>query len=160
MRTRLKDVHPFVRYRYANRPDDDMDVLDPVPIIPPKEKRKHGYHFIHDYHREVAWAIDYRGDNDDIPTLLFAGAGYTLVKKIFLMMFGQSSPLFSGFKLYRDFYIYQRQAKNWVRIAVELRNYQHNVLSLEDLGMIIARKMQQECLCNVRYLKLDKLLNV
>lgn len=141
-------------YRDKHKPDDDMEVYDLVPIIPC------GKHFKRDYHREVAWTIDYRGDNDDVPTLLFVGAGYTLIKAIFIQMFGNKSYLFSGFRLYRDYYHYQRQGKAWVRIAIELRNYNFNMMPFEDLGLILANKIKQQCLCNIKFVKLAKFLNL
>ena len=147
-------------YGKMYRPDDAMDVCDPVPIIPPVEKQVRKNQFRRDYHREVAWTIDYRGDNDDIPTLLFAGAGYTLVKKVFMLMFGKSSPLFTRATIYRTSHVFQRQGKAWVRIAVELRGYKSEIMSLEDFGTVIGQKMQQECLCNVKYMKLNKFLNI
>ena len=147
--------HTISRYRKVFLPDPSLpSVRDAVPVIPPSE----GY--VHDYHREVAWTVDYRGDNDDIPTLLFVGAGYTLVKSIFLSMFALGSPLFSGFRLYQDSYIYQRQGKAWVRIAIELRNYHSERMHIEDLGQILACRIQSSCLCNIKFLKLDKFLNV
>ncbi len=150
----------FARYRQANRPDPDMSVVDIVPIIPPSRTEKRGVHFSHDYHREIAWTIDYRGDNDDIPTLLYVGAGYTLVKKVFLSLFATRSCMFSGFRLYHDSYIYPRQSKAWVRIAIELRHFHSDLMSLEELGALLARRISQECLCNIQFVKLNKFLNL
>lgn len=148
------------KMRLLNKPNELLDVFDPVPIFPPRKSVYVGARIKHDYHREIAWSIDYRGVNDDIPTLLYVGAGYTLVKSVFMPMFGKSSLLFSGFKLYRDYYLYQRQKKAWVRIAIELRNFNTDMMSVEDLGNILQRKIQQMCLCNIKYVKLEKLLNL
>ena len=143
----------ITKYRHINRPDSDLEVLDVLPIIPPRS-----YH--HDYHREIAWTIDYRGDDDDIPTLLYVGAGYTLVKKVFLLLFANPNILVDGIRLYHEHYIYQRQGKAWQRVAVELKNFKAGVTSLESLGSIISDMMRRACLCNVRYVQLDKFLNL
>lgn len=132
-----------------------MDVVDALPIVSPKNNR-----FKRDYHREIAWTIDYRGDNDDVPALLFVGAGYTLVKKVFLTLFGNGSVLFSGFRLYHDYYPYQLQGKAWIRIAVEMRNFNSDFMSLEDFGLIVERNIKKTCLCNIKYVKLNKFLNL
>lgn len=150
----------YNRYRELNRPNEDYDVFDPVPLFPPADAKRRGRKPIRDGHREIAWTIDYRGDNDDIPTLLFVGAGYTLIKKIFFRMFGKGSAVFNGFKLYRDYFHYQRQGKAWVRMAVELKNLNTDMLSLMDLGNIIERQIKQECLCEIKYVTLNKFLNI
>ena len=148
----------FHHYRLLNPPSTDVQAYDIFPLMPPQCRVPQL--LLHDYHREIAWSIDYRGDNDDLPTLLYVGAGYTLVKKVFLRMFGRHSVLFSGFRLYRDYYRYQRQRHAWVRIAVELRNFNDRVMSLQDFGELMARQFTQECLCNIKQLKLEKFLNV
>lgn len=151
---------PCITYRRLYKPDSDMDVYDALPIIPPHNEHKRGANYLYDYHREIAWTIDYQGDNDNVPCLMFAGAGYTLVKTVLLSLFGKGSAVFRGFRLYNDYTIFRRQATVWGRTVVEFKGYDENIMKLEDLGLIIANVMQKTCVCNVTYLKLNKFLNI
>lgn len=154
-----KRTSSLLLYRRRYKPDDEMDVMDIVPIIPVPSTYQRGRKIQHDWHREIAWSIDFRGDNDDTPTLLFAGAGYTLIKKVFGSLIQGSLP-FTGYKLYRDYYPYQRQRRSYVRIAVELYNFNSDFISLSDFGFLIQNMIKKTCLCNIKMLHLDKLLNV
>lgn len=137
-----------------------MEVYDVVPIFPATRKGKTGPDFTHDYHREVAWTQDYRGDHDDVPTLIYTGAGYTLIKKVFRQLFEKNNGLLGGFKVYRDHYVYPRQGRAWCRVAVELKNLDTHMLSLDGLGILMEYVIKNECLCNIQYIKLDKFLNI
>lgn len=148
----------FAKYRSLSRPNEDVAIDDVVPIIPPSIQTRRVLK--RDYHREIAWTIDYTGDNDDTPTLLFIGAGYTLVKKIMVRLFGNGSPIIDGFRLYCSSSLYQRHAKAWVRVVVELKNLRDDYISLFDLGQVVENMIKKECWCNIRYMKLEKFLNI
>lgn len=153
-------MHPFRNYRLKYKPDDELPTLDVVPIIPYITTKNGLCHFKHDYHREIAWTIDYRGDNDDIPTLLYAGAGYTLVKKAFVQMFGKSSMLCNGLTLYRDFSFYLRQGRLNEYMAVEFKDFNSRVMTLQELGKVMENVMKRICWCNIKYVTLNKFLNI
>ena len=75
-------------------------------------------------------------------------------------LFGKGSALLLGFRIYRDYYLYQRQARAWVRIAVELRGFNSDMMSIPDLGMIIQCNITKLCHCNIKYVRLNKFLNL
>lgn len=155
MPRRKPQEEALYRLKIANKPDDDMDVLDVLPIIPPDHPR-----ITADFHREIAWTTDYRGNMDDTPCLMYVGAGYTLVKKVFLNLFGNGSAAFRGFRLYRDYFVRQRQRKAWERIVVEFKELDESLISLIDLGNIMENAIRRECWCNIKHVKLNRFLNL
>lgn len=156
----VKRHHFLTYYRLQNRPDDELDVYDVVPIFPATRKGITGPDFIHDYHREIAWSVDYRGDHDDVPTLVYTGAGYTLIKKVFLQLFYKYNGLIHGFSVYRETYVYPRHGRAWWRVAVELKDMDTQMMSLQSLGNLMEYVIKKTCLCNIQYVKLDKFLNL
>lgn len=160
MRKKARCESAFVYHRRANKPDDSLYVEDVVPIFPTKERSVAKCYFTHDYHREIAWATDVRGDFDERPALVFIGAGYTLVLKVMMLLFGKSSPLFSGFRLYREATMFRRNGKASERVVVEFSGYRHAMMSADALGLAVCNRMQAECWCRTRQVKLNKLLNM
>ena len=150
MRKKARCESAFVYHRRANKPDESLYVEDVVPIFPTRERSVAKRYFTHDYHREIAWATDVRGDFDERPALVFIGAGYTLVLKVMMLLFGKSSPLFSGFRLYREATLFRRNGKASERVVVEFSGYRHSMMSADALGLAICNRMQTECWCRTR----------
>lgn len=158
----MKNTHTcksatLAKYRLIHRPDETIDVFDCVPYMPPQTKYHHKQK--HDYHREIAWTVDYRGDNDDIPAILYVGAGYTLVKDVMFKIFGKTSVAFNGFKIYYDYFPFPRQQKACVRVAVEFYDL-NDTITLQNLGLLLENVIRKECWCNIEFVKLNKLLNL
>ena len=72
-----------------------------LPYVPNRaNKRKMPWLVTHNYVHRIAYAEDRRGINDDIPTLLFYGASFELLKDVctslFKMMNGKVKNLVLG----------------------------------------------------------------
>lgn len=148
------------KYRKLNKPNDDVNVYDIVPIFPPQTADMKGNcRLLLDYRRSIAMAIAYRGIKDDVPTFMFAGSGYTLPKKVFRSLLGKSSPL-KSFSIYQEHPTVWRNGKAWWRTVVEMTEFDTQMISVEDFALIVCGRMQKECWCEVERMTLYKFLNV
>ena len=100
------------------------------------------------------------GDEDNVPSMVFIGAGYTLIKSVMTHLRAALLKVMTGFRVYETFYPYQRQGRAWVRVAVELRGINESVMTADDVMTIIIRNVEKTCWCSVRQVKIDTLLNM
>lgn len=114
---------------------------------------------LRDRHSEIAYTTTWRGDNDEIPTLLFAGAGYKLLKKV-LTWFVQRKYMISGCSLYLKYRPYQRVGKVSIHEVVELHGFDSHLCSLDDFCLMIEKRLLDECWCNVTRYSLNRFVNL
>lgn len=150
-KTKITNKFTPIHYRHLT------NTIDIIPVIPPPSARNP---FNRDWHREIAYALDYTGDNDDVPTFLFSGNLYNLLKDVFSQLLGKGEWAFQGFRLYRTIAPKARNGKSSWRTVVELKGYRPDFLSLDELAVIIEFKIRHLCWCNIRKLKLNKFLNI
>lgn len=152
--------HVIRKYRRLNKPSDDVDVYDIIPIMPPQIPDMLGNcRFKLDYSRNIVFALAYRGIKDDIPTFMFAGSGYTLPKKVFRSLLGENSPL-KAFSIYQEHPACWRNGKVWWRTIIELTDFNEQMIGIKEFALIVRERMKKECWCNVEIITLNKFLNV
>lgn len=147
------------RYRQLYRPSSDKFILDTLPVIPP-QREDDGWAIRRDFRRRIAWAKDMLGDEDNVPSMVFIGAGYTLIKSVMTHLRAALLRVMTGFRVYETFYPYQRQGRAWVRVAVELRGLNESIMTADDVMTIIIRNVEKTCWCSIRQVKIDTLLNM
>ncbi len=142
----------------------NLEKYDILPIIPPNPtgKRKPGRpknpSNIRDLRRHIIYTIDYRGIHDNELTFLFIGAGYSLLRRVFLSLTGPSK-VFSGLHIELTHACCYRNGKAYYREEVTPRGYDSNIMSLPELCVFIEARLQQECQCYVRKWSIDAFLN-
>lgn len=93
--------------------------------------------------RHVAFAIDWQGDDDELMTLVFAGAEMEWLVRIFESLCGSASGLAEGFTIKWQTPPYFRNGYVNERLAVVLKGRRPDILTEESLMLIIRGRLER-----------------
>lgn len=129
-----------------------------LPYQPPPTP--HGVPYRHDYRRSIIYSLQYRGDNDDVPTILVVGAPIQLVIDTFKALFGFTSAFVHDYIITREHSCMFSYDNHYWRVAVEVDGLHGGCISVSDIMTLFEQKIQELCWCrSVQYRKLETLLN-
>lgn len=121
-----------------------------MPFVPKMRKEKH----------RIAYTMLMRGDDFDVPTLLFYGAPFLLVKdtceKIFKAMAGNVKNLYID----REHSCRFKNGKCYWRIAVTIVGLNTAFLALKEFVLMLVSCMQRLCYCKIRHYRTETFLNL
>lgn len=109
-----------------------------------KDDREYQYHII--------YAIDYRGNNDDVLTFVFEGAIWDAITSVFRFLCCPNG-IAQGFTQYEEHAPKWRQKKGYRRIAVEINHPNFDFASLDDMRILVESRLQAEMNCKITYYK-------
>ena len=114
----------------------------------------------HAYKHRIAYAITMRGLQDDIPTLLFIGAPFELLRdacrNIYKMMAGNLRDLTVNY----EHSCRVRNGKQFWRVAVGIVGLDERFLSLAEFETLFVSHIKRICSCVVRRYKTETFLNL
>lgn len=134
----------------------------PIPIerpyvAPPSSKCNH---MTHCYERSIAYALQMRGDNDDIPTIIYYGVPFQLMYDVMKHMALCLQNQWKGYIIRNEHSCRYKNGKAYRRISVEIHGLNEYCISLPDVVMLINNYMQRICWCKIKEFSLTRLLNL
>lgn len=108
----------------------------------------------------IAYTEDMRGDKDNIPTLLFYGAPFVLLKDvcepIYRMMDGKVRNLVIDW----EHSCRWRNGKCYWRTMIRIYGLDEQFISLKEFIFLLIAKMKRICNCTVRHYRLETFVNL
>ena len=132
------------------------------PYIPNLRDRKKdkGRPIIHEYLHRIAYTETMRGNEDEIPTLLFYGAPFALLKDacchIHKMMCGNVRDL----KIKLEHSCRHKNGKCYWRYAVSVIDLNAHFISFKDFTLLLIAHIRNICNCAIRHYRLETFLNL
>lgn len=132
------------------------------PYIPNLRDRKKdkGRPIIHEYLHRIAYTETMRGNEDEIPTLLFYGAPFALLKDacchIHKMMCGNVRDL----KIKLEHSCRHKNGKCYWRYAVSVIDLNEHFISFKNFTLLLIAHIRNICNCAIRHYRLETFLNL
>lgn len=132
------------------------------PYIPNLRDRKKdkGRPIIHEYLHRIAYTETMRGNEDEIPTLLFYGAPFALLKDacchIHKMMCGNVRDL----KIKLEHSCRHKNGKCYWRYAVSVIDLNEHFISFKEFTLLLIAHIRNICNCAIRHYRLETFLNL
>lgn len=132
------------------------------PYIPNLRDRKKdkGRPIIHEYLHRIAYTETMRGNEDEIPTLLFYGAPFALLKDacchIHKMMCGNVRDL----KIKLEHSCRHKNGKCYWRYAVSVIDLNAHFVSFKEFTLLLIAHIRNICNCAIRHYRLETFLNL
>lgn len=127
-----------------------QDTYIKMPFVPKKRTEKH----------RIAYTMLMRGDNFDVPTLLFYGAPFLLVKDACQMIYKYISGNVKNLYIDREHSCRFRNGKCYWRIAVTIVGLNEHFFALEEFVWMLVSCMQRLCYCKIRHYRTETFLNL
>ena len=108
----------------------------------------------------IAYTMLMRGDNFDVPTLLFYGAPFLLVRDACQMIFKCMSGNVKNLYIAREHSCRFRNGKCYWRIAVTIVGLNESFLALEEFVCMLVSCMKRLCYCKIRHYRTETFLNL
>lgn len=121
-----------------------------MPFVPKMRKEKH----------RIAYTMLMRGDDFDVPTLLFYGAPFLLVKDTCEMIYKAVSGNVKNLYIDREHSCRFRNGKCYWRIAVTIVGLNTAFLALKEFVLMLVSCMQRLCYCKIRHYRTETFLNL
>jgi hypothetical protein len=93
--------------------------------------------------QNIAYSLDWRGQDDELPVFVFIGATYELLCRVFHWIIG-GGYIAKGFKIEREHACIMRNGKHYWRWAVELKEWNMMFCSRQDLCTLIESRIMAE----------------
>ena len=127
-----------------------QDTYIKMPFVPKKRIEKH----------RIAYTMLMRGDDFDVPTLLFYGAPFLLVKDTCQMIYKAMSGNVKNLYIDREHSCRFRNGKCYWRIAVTIVGLNTAFLALGEFVLMLVSCMQRLCYCKIRHYRTETFLNL
>lgn len=127
-----------------------QDTYIKMPFVPKKRIEKY----------RIAYTMLMRGDDFDVPTLLFYGAPFLLVKDTCEMIYKAMSGYVKNLYIDREHSCRFRNGKCYWRIAVTIVGLNTAFLALKDFLLMLVSCMQRLCYCKIRHYRTETFLNL
>lgn len=124
--------------------------------IPPHPKT----HDTRSYERSIAFGLQMRGDNDEIPVLIYYGAPFQLLYDVMAYIGKCMGTMIKGYVINNEHSCRWKNGKAYRRVSVEIHGLNEQFISLPSLILIINNVMQRLCWCSIKELPLKRLLNL
>lgn len=132
-----------------------------LPYTPnPTLKKKMGRPLKHCYRHRIAYTETMRGLQDDVPTLLFLGAPFPLLKETCQYLYKLMDGKVKNLTVSWEHSCRVRNGKHYWRIAVGIMGLDEQSLSLQEFTLLIVAYMKRVCHCTVRHFRTETFLNL
>lgn len=101
-----------------------------------------------------------RGDAEDVPTLLFYGAPFALLKDVCQHIFDIMDGNVGNMLIQNEHSCRIRNGKCYWRTTVAIINLNENGISIQEFVKLIIARILYTCNCTVRYYKPDTFINL
>lgn len=130
-----------------------------IPYVPPPTRRA-SVSLKYCYERPIAYAVQMRGDLDDLPTIIYYGAPWHLLIDVMKYVSRCMGDALKGYVIKQEHSCRWKNGKAYRRMSIEIHGLDEQFMSLESLLMVIHNYMKRICWCKVKELPLKKLLNL
>lgn len=127
------------------------------PYVGPMKK---GGRHVHNYHRKIAYAVQMRGDNDDIPHVIYVGAPFALIRDVYAYLGKLITGNIEKLIVYHDHSCKYRNGKVYRRVVVEFYQIHEQEIFLETILLIAHQYMKRICNCSIIDKPLYRILNL
>lgn len=114
----------------------------------------------HNYERRIAYGVQMRGDEDDLPVLIYYGASYQLILDVMEHIGKIIGKALKGYVITHEHSCRWKNGKAYRRIAVEIHGLDEQFITLPSLIAVINNYMQRICWCKIKEYPLKRLLNL
>ncbi len=132
-----------------------------LPYIPNRQnKKKLGRPTPHPYLHRIAYTETMRGVYDEIPTLLFYGAPFELLKDACQHIFDIMNGKVGNLIIDHEHSCRVRNGKCYWRVLVKIINLDENFISMDEFVLLLISYMKRICNCTVKHYRLEPFLNL
>lgn len=132
------------------------------PYIPNLRDRKKdkGRPIIHEYLHRIAYTETMRGNEDEIPTLLFYGAPFALLKDACCYIHKTMCGNVRDLKIKLEHSCRHKNGKCYWRYAVSVINLNEHFISFKEFTLLLIAHIRNICNCAIRHYRLETFLNL
>jgi hypothetical protein len=132
------------------------------PYIPNLRDRKKdkGRPIIHEYLHRIAYTETMRGNEDEIPTLLFYGAPFALLKDACCHIHKTMCGNVRDLKIKLEHSCRHKNGKCYWRYAVSVINLNEHFISFKEFTLLLIAHIRNICNCAIRHYRLETFLNL
>lgn len=132
------------------------------PYIPNLRDRKKdkGRPIIHEYLHRIAYTETMRGNEDEIPTLLFYGAPFALLKDACCHIHKTMCGNVRDLKIKLEHSCRHKNGKCYWRYAVSVIDLNEHFISFKEFTLLLIAHIRNICNCAIRYYRLETFLNL
>lgn len=132
------------------------------PYIPNLKDRKKGQGrpIIHEYLHRIAYTETMRGNEDEIPTLLFYGAPFALLKDACCHIHKTMCGNVGDLKIKLEHSCRHMNGKCYWRYAVSVIDLNEHFLSFKEFTLLLIAHIRNICNCAIRHYRLETFLNL
>ncbi len=112
------------------------------------------------YLHRIAYTGTTRGVNDDIPTLLFLGAPFELLRDVCRNIFKMMAGNVRDITINQEHSCRVKNGKQYWRMAVGVVGLNEQLISLPEFFTLIVSCIRRTANCAVRYYKTETFLNL
>ena len=133
-----------------------------APYIPnlKNKKKSRGRPLVHDYLHRIAYTETMRGNEDEIPTLLFYGAPFDLLKDACLHIHKMMDGKVSDLKIKLEHSCRYRNGKCYWRYAVSVIDLDECFISFKEMTLLLIAHISNISNCAIRHFRLETFLNL
>ena len=132
------------------------------PYIPNLRDRKKdkGRPIIHEYLHRIAYTETMRGNEDEIPTLLFYGAPFALLKDACCHIHKTMCGNVRDLKIKSEHSCRHKNGKCYWRYAVSVIDLNEHFISFKEFTLLLIAHIRNICNCAIRHYRLETFLNL
>ena len=132
------------------------------PYIPNLRDRKKdkGRPIIHEYLHRIAYTETMRGNEDEIPTLLFYGAPFALLKDACCHIHKTMCGNVRDLKIKLEHSCRHKNGKCYWRYAVSVIDLNAHFISFKEFTLLLIAHIRNICNCAIRHYRLETFLNL
>ena len=132
------------------------------PYIPNLRDRKKdkGRPIIHEYLHRIAYTETMRGNEDEIPTLLFYGAPFALLKDACCHIHKPMCGNVRDLKIKLEHSCRHKNGKCYWRYAVSVIDLNEHFISFKEFTLLLIAHIRNICNCAIRHYRLETFLNL
>lgn len=132
------------------------------PYIPNLRDRKKdkGRPIIHEYLHRIAYTETMRGNEDEIPTLLFYGAPFALLKDACCHIHKTMCGNVRDLKIKLEHSCRHKNGKCYWRYAVSVIDLNEHFISFQEFTLLLIAHIRNICNCAIRHYRLETFLNL
>lgn len=108
----------------------------------------------------IAYTEDMRGDKDNIPTLLFYGAPFVLLKDVCEPIYRMMDGKVRNLVIDHEHSCRWKNGKCYWRTMIRIYGLDEQFISLKEFIFLLIAKMKRICNCTVRHYRLETFVNL
>jgi|GEM_PF-613489 hypothetical protein len=130
-----------------------------IPYLRDRKKGK-GRPIIHEYLHRIAYTETMRGNEDEIPTLLFYGAPFALLKDACCHIHKTMCGNVRDLKIKLEHSCRHKNGKCYWRYAVSVIDLNEHFISFKEFTLLLIAHIRNICNCAIRHYRLETFLNL